>query len=302
MKILVTGAGGMLGSDLVQRLAPKHQVVGVGRKPAPHPAVPFQQVNLTEALRVNDCLDEIKPEVILHAAAMTEVDTCETNRHLALLDNFETTRNICNAANRLDSMVVYFGTDFIFDGKKSSPYVEEDLPRPLSVYGETKLLGERYVRLRAKRYLILRTSWLFGKQGNSFPKKILRQAEAGNPIRVVTDEFGNPTYTWDLAGAVSEILEALAAGDEGKRNQIYHVANEGAVSRYELARAILKKRNLPLKLLVPVSQKEAHFPAARPQNSALSTEKLKDCFGIKLRPWEEALDAYLVEDLAGIQR
>jgi len=290
----------MLGTDLVLCLSPKYQVVGVGRKPAPHLQIPFRIARLENTKSTNDLIETEKPDVILHAAAMTEVDLCETDRAGALRDNLEVTRHVVEAANRVGALVIYFGTDFVFDGEQAGPYREEDIPHPISVYGETKYLAERYLGLRSKRFLILRPSWLFGKHGNNFPKKILKQAETGKPLLVVENEIGNPTFTWDLAGAVNELLEIIAQGKAGWESQIYHLANEGIVSRLEFARTILKKRNLPLDRLTPVTARELHLPAARPRNSALSTEKIKKNFGIRLRPWEEALEAFLQEDLAGL--
>lgn len=302
MKILITGAGGMLGTDLVLRLSASHQVIGTGRRPAPHLHIPFHMIHLENLKTTKDLVEAGKPEVILHTAAMTEVDLCETDRSAALRDNFEATRYIAEAANRVGALLIYFGTDFVFDGKQSTPYREEDIPHPVSVYGETKFLAERFLGLRSKRFMILRSSWLFGKHGDNFPKKILKQTEEGRSLYVVNDQFGNPTFTWDLAGAVEEIIQILTQGDTGKENQIYHLTNKGTVSRYEFARAILKKRNLPLDHLTPISSKELHSPAARPPNSSLSTEKIKKHLGIQLRSWEEALEAFLQEDLARLQQ
>ena len=295
MKILITGAGGMLGTDLVLRLAAKHDVVGSGRRPAPHLNITFHQGNLANMKTTFDLVKAEKPEVILHAASMTEVDRCESERRAALLDNFEATRNVVDAGNRAGAFIIHFGTDFVFDGTKPSPYREDDIPHPISVYGETKLLGERYVLLRAKRFVIVRSSWLFGKQGDDFPKKIIRQAEAGKQIRVVADQFGNPTYTRDLAGAVGQLLEEVLSSGSGREKQIYHITNDGTLSRYEFARMVLRKKHLSSELVSPISSEEGQFPARRPQNSALSNERVKQRFGIQLRPLEEALDAYLQE-------
>lgn len=302
MKILVTGAGGMLGTDLVSRLSSKHQVIGTGRRPAPHLHIPFHLIHLEGREATKDLIEAEKPKIVLHAAAMTEVDLCETDRAAALRDNFEATRYVAEATNHVGALLIYFGTDFVFDGKQSTPYREEDIPHPISIYGETKFLAERFLCLQSKRFVIFRSSWLFGKHGDNFPKKILKQAEEGKPLHVVADQFGNPTFTWDLAGAVGEAIEILGQGAAGKENQVYHLTNEGTVSRYEFARAILRKRNLPLDRLSPISSKELRAAAARPQNSALLTEKIKKQFGIRFRSWEDALDAFLQEDLARLRQ
>lgn len=294
MKILVTGAGGMLGTDLASVLCEKHQVAGGGRRPAPHLKVPYQVIDFTNAAKTAEWFEKEKPEVVLHAAAMTEVDLCETKRQEALAGNLETTRSVTEAGNQMGALVFFFSTDFVFDGAKEGPYTEDDPPCPVNVYGESKLLAERYLLLRGKRFFILRTSWLYGKEGDNFPKKVLRQAEAGKAFRMVSDQYGNPTYSRDLAGAVSQMLQVLGTGKK-RENQIYHAANAGSVSRYELALSVLKKRKLAADLVTPVSGTEVRFPARRPRNSVLSTEKLKSDFGIQLRGWEEALTAYLKE-------
>lgn len=295
MKILITGAGGMLGSDLATVLSSRHEVRGLGRHAAPHLEIPFQVGDASNFGLIQELVQKQKPEVILHAAAMTGVDRCESHRSEALRGNLETTRCVTEAANRVRALMIYFSTDFVFDGTKNGPYTEEDVPCPISVYGESKLLGERYIRMRGRRYLILRTSWLFGAHGDNFPKKVLKQAEARKPLKVISDQRGNPTFTRDLAEAVAGILEALPQKEKTSGNQIFHVTNEGDVSRYDLACAILKKRNYPAELASPVTTAEVHFPAARPRNSVLSSEKAKAHFGIELRRWEAALDAYLGE-------
>ena len=145
---------------------------------------------------------------------------------------------------------------------------------------------------------MLRTSWLFGKAGDNFPRKILRQAEAGNPFPVICNQFGNPTFTGDLAEAVGKIIKFLSRKTIGAENQIYHIANEGVVSRFEFARTLLKKKNFSPDLVKPIASETApKRPAARPQNSSLSTEKIKERLGVHLRHWEEALEAFLQEDM-----
>ena len=297
VKVLITGAGGMLGSDLAAKLATTYDVIGIGQRPAPHLNVPYRIANVTDGKVVQAFMEAEKPQIVLHAAAMTDVDGCETDRLGALAGNFEATRNVTEAANRVGALVVFFSTDFVFDGEKTEPYQEEDLPHPLSVYGETKLLAERYLHLRAKRFLILRTSWTFGEHGNHFLKKVLKKAEKGEPLQVVSDQRGNPTYTADLADAVKKILEVALAENKNRNleNQIYHLTNEGPVSRYELTRWILHRKNYPLHLVVPVTSDQVSYPAERPKNSVLSTEKAGKTFGIKMRTWQEAVEAYFEE-------
>ena len=290
----------MLGTELASRLAPKYEVVGAGRTPASHLGIPFQTGDVSQAETVRNLFRSILPEIVLHAAAMTDVDRCEVERKEALRANFEATRLVTDTANQLKALVIFFSTDYVFDGTKRGPYVETDTPCPLNVYGETKLLAERYLLVRAKRFLILRTSWTFGKRGNNFPKKVLKQAEAGKTIPVLSDQIGSPTFTGDLAQGVAEMIECLPQAGGKSENQIYHIANEGRVSRYEFARAVLKKRNYPVNLVVPAAGEQVSRLARRPQNSVMSTAKIKRCFGVRLRSWDAALDAYLQEETEGI--
>jgi dTDP-4-dehydrorhamnose reductase len=301
MKILITGAGGMLGSDLVARLRPSHSLTGVGRHPAPHLEIPFHGIDLTQRRETTDLIEREKPEIVLHAAAMTDVDGCEAHRHEAVLSNFEATRHVVEASNHVGALVIFFSTDFVFNGKKAEPYLESDVPEPINVYGETKLLAERYLLLRGNRFLILRSSWLFGKHGNNFPKKVLKQAEEGKTLSVVSDQLGNPTYTVDLAKGTEEIIQILTQSTPSKSrriNQIYHIANEGVASRFEIACFVLKKKGHSVDRVKPIRSESLHYPVARPRYSALSTEKLRKTFEIRLRSWEEALEAYLGEDPA----
>lgn len=286
----------MLGSDLAGVLsAEPHHLNGVGRRPAPHLKIPYQIGDVSRPGLLQKIAQQIKPEIILHAAAMTEVDECETHRREALQGNLETTRYVTEAANACGALVVLFSTDFVFDGTKKGPYLEEDVPRPISIYGETKLLAERYVMVRAKEFLILRTSWLFGKNGNNFPAKVLKRAEAGTPLKVVSDQIGNPTYSYDLAAGTAEILKKFRREPKEKLNKIYHLANQGTVSRLDFAKAILKRRNYSPDLATAISSKELKLPAHRPGNSALSVEKMKKEFGVELREWEAGLEAFLAE-------
>ena len=296
MKILITGAGGMLGTDLSSRLSSQHEVLGVGRKPAPHLRIPFQTADVSQPETVINLFRSFKPNMVLHAAAMTDVDRCEVERKEALSGNFDATRLIAEAVNQTKGLLTFFSTDYVFDGTKTGPYIETDIPHPINIYGETKLLAERYLLIRARRFLILRTSWTFGRHGNNFPKKILKQAEAGQPMEVLSDQIGSPTFTGDLAQAVTEMIEMMSQNEKKNENQIYHIANEGQVSRYEFARALLKKRGYPASLVKPATCKQVKRPALRPQNSTMSTAKFNEAWGIRLRSWDEALQSFLQEE------
>ena len=300
MKILITGAGGMLGTDLSSRLSSKHEVLGVGRKPAPHLRIPFQAADVSRPETVINLFRSFKPEMVLHAAAMTDVDRCEVERKEALCGNFDATRLVTEAVNQTRGLLIFFSTDYVFDGTKTGPYVETDIPHPVNIYGETKLLAERYLLIRARRFLILRTSWTFGKHGNNFPKKILKQAETGKTIEVLSDQIGSPTFTGDLARAVTEMIEIMSRNEKKIENQVLHVANEGQVSRYEFARTLLKRRGFPVRLVKPATGEQVKRPARRPKNSTMSTAKLNETWGIRLRSWDEALQSFLQEEEAEV--
>lgn len=296
MKIFITGAGGMLGSDLVLRLAPKFEVWGAGGKPAPHLNIPFEIGDLAQFGFGKKIVSTFQPDVILHAAAMTDVDRCESERKEALRNNFEMTQHMVNLANQFKALLIFFSTDYVFDGMEKEAYKETDLPHPINIYGETKLLAERYVVVRAKRFLILRTAWTFGKNGNNFPKKILEQARAGKTIKVLSDQYGSPTFTGHLAEGVVQILDRLPKAGKASENQIYHVTNQGRVSRFEFAKAVIRKWGFSENLIESTTGEGFVRPAKRPQNSVFSTEKLRMNFGIQMPRWEEGLDAYFNEE------
>ncbi len=296
MKILITGAGGMLGSDLASRLAPMHDVLGAGRKPAPHLKISFETGDLSQFEFAHKLTRSFRPEIILHSAAMTDVDGCEADRKAALRGNFEMTQHMVNLANQFKAFLIFFSTDYVFDGVETVPYKETDIPHPINIYGESKLLAERYVVVRGNRFLILRAAWTFGKNGNNFPKKILQQAPTGKPIKVLSDQWGSPTFTGHLADGVVQILERLPKAGEKCKNQIYHIAGQGKVSRFDFAKSILKKWGYPESLVESTTGDGFVRPAKRPQNSVFSTEKLKTQFGIQMPGWEDGLEAYFDEE------
>src|ERR1700682_1166287 len=177
----------MLGQDLMLHLAARHEVLGLERAEA----------DITSADQVLRAVKTKDPEVVIHAAAFTAVDDCERWPELAFQVNAEGTRNLAMACREWHLPVLYVSTDYVFDGEKPTPYVEEDTPNPINVYGRSKLQGERYLRDLLERYLIVRTSWLFGRNGRNFVRTILSKARRGEPLRVVDDQIGSPTYSWD---------------------------------------------------------------------------------------------------------
>lgn len=213
MRVLLTGANGQLGHDLVAILSNQHQVFGVSR----------QYMDITDLTRVLDVVQTIKPDIVIHAAAYTRVDYAESDQDRAYLVNTYGTRNVTVAAQQTGAKMIYLSTDYVFDGQSKLPYIEYDRVNPLNVYGKSKLAGEELVKTLSDKYFIVRTSWLYGKQGNNFVKTMLKLAENRNEVSVVDDQVGSPTYTKDLAWFLSILSETDKYG-------IYHASNTGACS------------------------------------------------------------------------
>jgi dTDP-4-dehydrorhamnose reductase len=267
----------MLGQDLVPLLEARHSVIPLTRADA----------DITVGHQIATAIREARPEAVVHAAAFTAVDLCESQPELAMQVNGEGTRNVALACRELNLPMLYVGTDYIFDGEKPEPYAETDSPHPLGVYGTSKLEGERHVRQLLDRYWIVRTSWLFGPHGKNFVGSILGQAKRGETLQVVDDQVGSPTYTEDLALSLEAIL---ARGTTG----IYHVCNQGACSWFEFSQEILRQVGLDVSTIVPISTSALNRAAPRPKNSRLANTRLA-AEGIPLLPpWREALHRFLV--------
>lgn len=292
-KILITGAGGMLGTDLGNILRSDFEIVGLERRPVTHLTVPYDICDLTQARKTREAILSHKPDVIVHAAAMTDVDYCEEHQDEALENNVTATEHVVNAANEIDVPVIFFSTDYVFDGKKKEEYVEADTPNPASYYGKTKRMGEMVILRTAKRATIFRISWLFGVWGRCFPKAILRQAAENSSLNVVDDQCGCPTWTWDLAQMMQRTVFRtwgllLKTGVE-----IFHLGNSGSVHWADYARFILRESGMSAVTVKNISSSVLKRPAPRPANSVLSCEKFKKVFGVEMRSWEEATLEFL---------
>ncbi len=276
--ILVTGAQGMLGSDLVARLLEY-------LPPAELIAVDIDGLDITVEDQVREKVNAIRPSVIINCAAYTDVDGCERERELAFRVNAHGPGLLARSAAECRSLLVHVSTDFVFDGTKQTPYTEDDPPHPLSAYGQSKLAGEEAVRCTGGEHLIVRTAWLYGRGGANFVETILRLAAERDELRVVTDQTGSPTWTVELARAIVALLRAGARGT-------YHAVGRGQCSRYEWAGEILRLagEHTPLE---PATTAEFPRPAARPPRSVLSCEKLRRDTGFHPRPWHEALAEYV---------
>lgn len=272
----------MLGRDLIRVLSSQYEIF-----PFTH-----HELDVSDSSKVQEIIKKIQPSYFVNAAAFTKVDECESRSEIAHLVNGKAVQSLAQICKDLNIFLVHFSTDYVFDGKKSAPYVEEDLTNPLNVYGASKLEGERAILNSLKNFLIIRTSWLFGRHGPNFVDKMLELAEGAqkNPertLRVVNDQKGCPTYTYDLARAVQFLLERKAHG-------FFHVTNQDICTWYDFACEILKRGGFKDIPVHPIQTSEMNRPAPRPHYSALSNEKLEK-EGFRMRPWKEALEDYLKE-------
>ena len=277
-RILVIGAKGMLGRDLMEvfRASSSDEVIGWD----------IDEVDIRIEKDTVEKISRLRPEVVVNLAAFTHVDECESQVEKAFAVNAEGMRHVALGAVKCRAKVVYISTDYVFDGEKDEPYVENDSPNPLNVYGWSKLQGERYVQQLTEDGLIVRTQWLFGKHGNNFVTFILRQAREKKELSIVDNQTGSPTYTVDLAKAISALVQHDAKG-------IFHVANSGTCSWFAFAQSILESSGMAGVSIRPISSKELNRPAIRPPYSGLNCQKLKQVTGMTLRPWSEALRDYV---------
>ncbi len=263
----------MLGTDLVKVLG-KKEVVGLD----------MENMDVTDGDKVFKAIAKIRPALLIHAAAFTDVDGCELNPDRAYKVNSLGTKNLALSCRRNGVAMVYISTDFVFNGEKGSPYHEKDTPAPLNSYGKSKLEGERWVIELLDTFFIVRTSWLYGKEGQNFVKAIISLGREKEELKVVDDQVGSPTYTLDLAKAIERLIESAPP-------DLYHIANQGSCSRYTFAEKILELAGLDRKV-IPISSKELNQPAKRPRNSTLISQHLESTLGYRMRRWEEALKEF----------
>lgn len=274
MRILITGASGMLGYDLQETLK-NHELILFNSK----------TLDITNKQIVNEKIGKIEPDIVINAAAYTNVDACEKNYDDAYKVNALGPKNLAKVCKELDIPLVHISTDYVFNGEKNTPLKEEDEIGPKTAYGKTKLEGEIFIQETCNKYFIIRTAWLYGCNGNNFVKTMLELAKNNNEINVVNDQVGSPTYTFDLAIAISKIIETDDYG-------IYHLTNSGSCSWYEFSKEIFKLSNINIKVN-PVSTEEFPRPAPRPKYSVLSDEKWINKGFKPLRNYKEALKDYL---------
>lgn len=290
-KIMLIGRNGQVGWELTRTLLPLGEVIPLGRK----------DLDLTDRLQICRWVRELKPALIVNAAAYTAVDRAEEEPELAMCVNGIAPGVLAEEATKVGSVLVHYSTDYVFDGVKGSSYNEEDQPSPINVYGHTKLESERRISASDVPHLILRVSWVYGQRGRNFFVTILRLARERDEVRVISDQVGAPTWSRQIAEATAQILaqgrEKLVAN-----SGVYHLTAAGETTWYGFARAILEKCRMEGVKVLPISSAEYPAKARRPIYSVLSNAKLRRTFGIELPPWSEMLGMVMEADRKGFGR
>lgn len=282
-KILVTGKNGQVGWELQRSLAPLGQII----------VVDAEDMDLRDVDAIRNKVREIAPHIIVNPAAHTAVDKAESEPDLAMAINGTAAGVLAEEAKKLDALLIHYSTDYVFNGNKTSPYVESDTPDPQSVYGKTKLAGELAIQAVGGKYIVLRTSWVFGVHGGNFVKTILRLAKERSELRIVADQYGAPTWARLLAESTAQIIGKYTEDKSG----VYHLTAGGRTNWHQFAEEIVRLarqyddalKDKPLSIH-PIATHEYPVPAKRPANSSLSTEKVRKTFGLALPNWEDELE------------
>ena len=291
MKILLTGKNGQVGFELNKKLSTLWDVVAIDR----------EDLNLVNPHEISAFIDSINPHLIIHPAAYTAVDQAESEPEVAYQINVASTQALSKKASELDIPVIYFSTDYVFDGLKKEPYLEDDKTNPQSLYGKTKLEGEEAIRQHQK-HIILRTSWVFGSHGHNFIKTILKLIQEKDNLSVVSDQVGAPTSASMLADVSSKIIQKIVENRDFRDFGTYHVTSQGETNWYQYAMLVYKEAaRLGMSSKMKPSEIKAILTddyvtaAKRPLNSRLNTEKIKKTFMLELPDWEDEVKKVLRE-------
>ncbi|NIM93304.1 MAG: dTDP-4-dehydrorhamnose reductase [Anaerolineales bacterium] len=294
MRILLFGKYGQLGYELNRCLRPLGEVVAFDQ----------EDLDLTESNQIPSLIREVQPTIIINAAAYTAVDRAEEEESLAYAMNAAAPGVMAEVANKLNAVLIHYSTDYVFDGAKGEPYIEDDSPNPINVYGRSKLEGEHAVQDVGASHIILRTSWLYSMRGPSFPNKVLRWAREQDVLRIVDDQIGSPTWARMLAEATAFLLAVGKSFDKvwlEERTGIYHLAGLGSANRFEWAAQILKNDPRSAEHVYRDLQRasSSEFPnqAQRPSFSALRCDKFASAFKLQIPPWEESLELAMGGDI-----
>lgn len=276
MKVFVTGVKGQLGFDVVNELEKRgHEAIGVD----------IDEMDITDAESVNRVIKTAAPDAVIHCAAYTAVDAAEDNLELCRNVNARGTEHIAKVCRELDIKMMYISTDYVFNGQGTRPWEPDDKREPLSVYGQTKYEGELAVEENLTKYFIVRIAWVFGLNGKNFIKTMLNLGQTHDKLTVVADQIGSPTYTYDLARLLVDMIETEKYGR-------YHATNEGLCSWYEFACEIFKQAGMNV-AVEPVTSDQYPSKAKRPMNSRMNKDKLEENGFVRLPSWQDALKRYL---------
>lgn len=278
MKVLVTGVTGQLGYDVARELEKRH---------IEYKSTGSREMDISDAEAVKRVITEYHPDAIIHCAAYTAVDKAEDDYGRAMDVNAKGTLAIAKAAKEIDAKMLYISTDYVFNGQGTEPFTVDAATAPLNVYGLTKLFGEEAVQMELSKYFIVRISWVFGKNGNNFIKTMLRLGQTHEELTVVSDQWGSPTYTADLAPLLCDMISTDAYG-------IYHATNEGITNWAEFAAYIMEQAHLSCKVR-PIPSSDYPTKAVRPLNSRLDKSSLDKAGFRRLPDWKDALRRYLEE-------
>jgi dTDP-4-dehydrorhamnose reductase len=288
LRILITGRDGQVGWELTRTLASLGDVTATSRA----------ELDLTSDASIRTVIRSVRPQLIVNAAAYTAVDKAESEPEMARRINTDAVATLAAEAKTLGAVVIHYSTDYVFDGAKTTPYVEEDAPNPLGVYGRTKLGGEQALADAGVPHLMLRTSWVYGARGKNFLLTILKLAAEKPELRIVADQTGAPTWSHDIAAATATIAKRWMDGDAAKQSGIYHLTASGEATWHGFAAEAVRLQGLAtqskaLARLVPISTSEYPTPAARPKNSRLDCGKLENDFSVRLPDWKISLAGVL---------
>jgi dTDP-4-dehydrorhamnose reductase len=298
LKILIFGSGGQVGWELLRTLQPFGTVQ----------AYDFPEVDFSQPESLRMIIRDLKPEVIVNAAAHTAVDRAEDEQELAYLINADAPRILAEETALCNGLLIHYSTDYVFDGTKTSAYNENDIPNPLGVYGKTKLAGESAIAGTNCRHIIFRTSWVFGARGQNFLNTILRLASSRSELKIVNDQYGAPTWSRMLAEATAAVLSKISVMPSAMwESGIYNMTCAGVTSWYEFAKVILEKaqqrgvlKKDVLPQIIPIATHEYPVKAKRPANSLLNNEKLQKTFGLVLPSWNTCVNLVIDEMMLGI--
>lgn len=288
MKILLAGRNGQVGYELERSIQGLGEIVAVDRT----------QMDLADLERIRDVMRSVKPDLIINAAAYTAVDNAESEPELAMRINAHAPEVMAEEAKRIGAVLIHYSTDYVFDGTKSGPYAEDDIPCPINIYGSSKLAGEQAIQAAGIPHLILRTSWVYGMRGKNFLLTVLRLAQERDELRIVNDQHGSPTWCRTIAEITAHIV--AQSGKQGRIGDsaewwlehagLYHLTAQGQTTWHNFAEKVLQSLPTSKKTLVtPIATKDYPLPAPRPVNSVLSCERLLDRFACKIPTWDNAL-------------